>query len=98
MRMGECGPRAQAGRFWSQSLFTMLGMDSRTDLMTPSRGQLAGEIDDINLFDIAGPSDLRARIDHIDQTFRSSTPAATGSGLRVRSELSRPHADAAGCT
>ena len=74
--------------FWSQSMFTMLGLDSRNDLLTFGEVNALVKSDDINLFDIADQL-ISGKIDHIDQTFRMQHTDGHWIWLRVRCELSQ---------
>src|SRR5436190_2198950 len=78
--------------FWSQSMFTMLGLDSRNDLLTFGEVNALVKSDDIDLFAIADPL-ISGKIDHIDQTFRMQHVGGHWIWLRVRCELSQGAAD-----
>jgi two-component system cell cycle sensor histidine kinase PleC len=97
LNRGRCGLwdwDLERGRiFWSQSMFTMLGLDSRTDLLTFGEVNSLVKSDDINLFDIADRL-ISGKIDHIDQTFRMQHTGGHWIWLRVRCELSQAAADA----
>src|SRR3954465_12819750 len=79
--------------FWSQSMFTMLGLDSRSDLLTFGELNALVKSDDIDLFAIADQL-IASKIDHIDQTFRMQHTDGHWIWLRVRCELSQGAADA----
>src|SRR5204862_4021197 len=79
--------------FWSQSMFTMLGLDSRSDLLTFGEVNALVNPDDIDLFNFADQL-IAGTIDHIDQSFRMQHADGHWIWLRVRCELSRTAADA----
>src|SRR6516165_3562767 len=79
--------------FWSQSMFTMLGLDSRSDLLTFGEVNALVKSDDINLFEIADQL-ISGEIHHIDQTFRMQHTDGHWIWLRVRCELSQGASDA----
>jgi two-component system, cell cycle sensor histidine kinase PleC len=79
--------------FWSQSMFTMLGLDSRSDLLTFGEVNALVKSDDIDLFEIADQL-IAGKIDHIDQTFRMQHTNGHWIWLRVRCELSHGASDA----
>src|SRR6516164_839146 len=79
--------------FWSQSMFTMLGLDSRSDLLTFGEVNALVKSDDIDLFAIADQL-IAGEIDHIDQTFRMQHVGGHWIWLRVRCELSQGNGDA----
>ncbi len=79
--------------FWSQSMFTMLGLGTRSDLLTFGEVNALVKSDDIDLFAIADQL-ISSRINHIDQTFRMQHTDGHWIWLRVRCELSQGEADA----
>ena len=79
--------------FWSQSMFTMLGLDTRSDLLTFGEVNALVKSDDIDLFAIADQL-ISSKIDHIDQTFRMQHTDGHWIWLRVRCELSQAAGDA----
>jgi two-component system, cell cycle sensor histidine kinase PleC len=79
--------------FWSQSMFTLLGLDSRNDLLTFGEVNALVKSDDIDLFAIADQL-IAGKIAHIDQTFRMQHTDGHWIWLRVRCELSQATADA----
>ena len=97
LNRGRCGlwdwDLSRGRIFWSQSMFTLLGLDSRNDLLTFGEVNALVKSDDINLFDIADQL-ISGKIDHIDQTFRMQHTGGHWIWLRVRCELS--HAAAGG--
>jgi two-component system cell cycle sensor histidine kinase PleC len=91
LNRGRCGLwdwDLDRGRiFWSQSMFTMLGLDSRNDLLTFGEVNALVKSDDIDLFSIANQL-IAGALDHIDQTFRMQHTDGHWIWLRVRCELS----------
>jgi two-component system cell cycle sensor histidine kinase PleC len=91
LNRGRCGLwdwDLDRGRiFWSQSMFTMLGLDSRNDLLTFGEVNALVKSDDIDLFAIANQL-IAGALDHIDQTFRMQHTDGHWIWLRVRCELS----------
>src|SRR5437016_1982642 len=96
LNRGRCGlwdwDLSRGRIFWSQSMFTLLGLDSRNDLLTFGEVNALVKSDDINLFDIADQL-ISGKIDHIDQTFRMQHTDGHWIWLRVRCELSQAAAD-----
>ena len=96
LNRGRCGLwdwDLERGRiFWSQSMFTMLGLDSRHDLLTFGEVNALVKSDDIDLFAIADRL-ISGEIKHIDQTFRMQHTNGHWIWLRVRCELSQAAAD-----
>src|SRR6059058_1553504 len=96
LNRGRCGlwdwDLSRGRIFWSQSMFTMLGLDSRNDLLTFGEVNALVKSDDINLFDIADQL-ISGKLDHIDQTFRMQHIDGHWIWLRVRCELSQGAAD-----
>jgi two-component system cell cycle sensor histidine kinase PleC len=97
LNRGRCGlwdwDLSRGRIFWSQSMFTMLGLDARGDLLTFGEVNALVKSDDIDLFAIADQL-ISSRIDHIDQTFRMQHTDGHWIWLRVRCELSQGEADA----
>ena len=91
LNRGRCGlwdwDLSRGRIFWSQSMFTMLGLDSRSDLLTFGDVNALVKSDDINLFEIADQL-IAGKINHIDQTFRMQHTNGHWIWLRVRCELS----------
>ena len=91
LNRGRCGlwdwDLSRGRIFWSQSMFTMLGLDSRSDLLTFGDVNALVKSDDINLFEIADQL-IAGQINHIDQTFRMQHTNGHWIWLRVRCELS----------
>jgi two-component system cell cycle sensor histidine kinase PleC len=92
LNRGRCGlwdwDLSRGRIFWSQSMFTLLGLDSRNDLLTFGEVNALVKSDDINLFDIADQL-ISGKIDHIDQSFRMQHTDGHWIWLRVRCELSQ---------
>jgi two-component system, cell cycle sensor histidine kinase PleC len=97
LNRGRCGlwdwDLSRGRIFWSQSMFTMLGLDTRSDLLTFGEVNALVKSDDIDLFAIADQL-ICSKIDHIDQTFRMQHTDGHWIWLRVRCELSQGAADA----
>ncbi|MDB5501220.1 MAG: multi-sensor signal transduction histidine kinase [Tardiphaga sp.] len=96
LNRGRCGlwdwDLSRGRIFWSQSMFTMLGLDSRSDLLTFGEVNALVKSDDINLFEIADQL-ISARLDHIDQTFRMQHANGHWIWLQLRCELSQGQGD-----
>src|SRR6266576_696579 len=97
LNRGRCGlwdwDLSRGRIFWSQSMFTMLGLDTRSDLLTFGEVNALVKSDDIDLFAVADQL-ISSEIDHIDQTFRMQHTDGHWIWLRVRCELSQGEADA----
>ncbi|HEY0850764.1 MAG TPA: ATP-binding protein [Bradyrhizobium sp.] len=96
LNRGRCGlwdwDLSRGRIFWSQSMFTMLGLDSRSDLLTFGEVNALVNSDDIDLFAIADRL-IAGSIDHIDQSFRMQHAGGHWIWLRVRCELSHATGD-----
>jgi two-component system cell cycle sensor histidine kinase PleC len=96
LNRGRCGlwdwDLSRGRIFWSQSMFTMLGLDTRNDLLTFGEVNALVNSDDIDLFAIADRL-ISGGIDHIDQSFRMRHSGGHWIWLRVRCELSGGTAD-----
>ena len=96
LNRGRCGlwdwDLSRGRIFWSASMFTMLGLDSRNDLLTFGEVNALVKSDDIDLFAIADQM-IAGKLDHIDQTFRMQHTDGHWIWLRVRCELSHASAD-----
>jgi len=96
LNRGRCGlwdwDLSRGRIFWSHSMFTMLGLDTRSDLLTFGEVNALVKSDDIDLFAIADRL-ISSKIDHIDQTFRMRHTDGHWIWLRVRCELSQGAAD-----
>jgi two-component system, cell cycle sensor histidine kinase PleC len=97
LNRGRCGlwdwDLSRGRIFWSQSMFTMLGLDSRSDLLTFGEVNALVKSDDIELFAIADQL-ISGELDHIDRTFRMQHTDGHWIWLRVRCELSQGSSDA----
>jgi two-component system, cell cycle sensor histidine kinase PleC len=97
LNRGRCGlwdwDLSRGRIFWSQSMFTMLGLDSRSDLLTFGEVNALVKSDDIDLFAIADQL-ISGELDHIDRTFRMQHTDGHWIWLRVRCELSQGSSDA----
>jgi two-component system cell cycle sensor histidine kinase PleC len=69
-------------------MFTMLGLEGRSDLLTFGEVNALVNSDDIDLFAIADQL-ISSKINHIDQSFRMQHSDGHWIWLRVRCELSR---------
>jgi two-component system cell cycle sensor histidine kinase PleC len=96
LNRGRCGlwdwDLSRGRIFWSQSMFTLLGLDSRSDLLTFGEVNALVKSDDIDLFEIADQL-IAGKIDHIDQSFRMQHTGGHWIWLRVRCELSHGASD-----
>ena len=96
LNRGRCGlwdwDLSRGRIFWSASMFTMLGLDSRNDLLTFGEVNALVKSDDIDLLAIADQM-IAGQLDHIDQTFRMQHTDGHWIWLRVRCELSHTSAD-----
>jgi two-component system cell cycle sensor histidine kinase PleC len=97
LNRGRCGlwdwDLSRGRIFWSQSMFTMLGLETRSDLLTFGEVNALVKSDDIDLFAIADQL-ISSKINHIDQTFRMQHTDGHWIWLRVRCELSQGAGDA----
>jgi two-component system, cell cycle sensor histidine kinase PleC len=96
LNRGRCGlwdwDLSRGRIFWSHSMFTMLGLDSRSDLLTFGEVNALVKSDDIDLFSIADQL-ISGKINHIDQTFRMQHTGGHWIWLRVRCEVSNAAGD-----
>ncbi|MGB6395760.1 MAG: ATP-binding protein [Bradyrhizobium sp.] len=96
LNRGRCGlwdwDLSRGRIFWSQSMFTLLGLENRSDLLTFGEVNALVKSDDIDLFEIADQL-ISSKIDHIDQTFRMKHVDGHWIWLRVRCELNLVAAD-----
>jgi two-component system cell cycle sensor histidine kinase PleC len=96
LNRGRCGlwdwDLSRGRIFWSQSMFTMLGLDSRSDLLTFGEVNALVKSDDIDLFAVADQL-ISSQLDHIDQTFRMQHTSGRWIWLRVRCELAHGNSD-----
>ncbi len=99
LNRGRCGlwdwDLSRGRIFWSQSMFTLLGLESRSDLLTFGEVNALVKSDDIDLFETANQL-MSGDIDHIDQSFRMRHANGHWIWLRVRCELSQGQGDG-GC-
>ena len=97
LNRGRCGlwdwDLSRGKIFWSQSMFTTLGLESRSDLLTIGEVNALVNSDDIDLFEIADQL-ISAKINFIDHTFRMRHTDGHWIWLRVRCELSQGAGDA----
>src|SRR5579871_2522615 len=97
LNRGRCGlwdwDLSRGRIFWSQSMFTLLGLDNRSDLLTFGEVNALVNSDDIDLFEIADQL-ISSKINYIDHTFRMQHTDGHWIWLRVRCELSQGAADA----
>ena len=97
LNRGRCGlwdwDLSRGRIFWSQSMFSMLGLASRSELLTFGEVNALVESDDIDLFVVAEQL-ISGQIDHIDHTFRMKHAEGHWIWLRVRCELGHGPADA----
>ena len=97
LNRGRCGlwdwDLSRGRIFWSQSMFTMLGLDSRSDLLTFGEISALIKSEDIDLFAFANEL-IAGHADHFDQTFRMRHVNGHWIWLRVRCELTQPSAEA----
>jgi two-component system cell cycle sensor histidine kinase PleC len=92
LNRGRCGlwdwDLSRGRIFWSQSMFSMLGLDGRNELLTFGEVNALVNPDDIDLFAIADQM-ISGKLAHIDQTFRMQHVDGHWIWLRVRCELTR---------
>src|SRR5690242_995712 len=97
LNRGRCGlwdwDLSRGRIFWSHSMFTMLGLETRSDLLTFGEVNALVKSDDIDLFAIADRL-IAGEIDHIDQTFRMQHTGGHWIWLRVRCEMGHGESDA----
>ncbi|CAM5424982.1 histidine kinase OS=Afipia felis OX=1035 GN=pleC_2 PE=4 SV=1 [Afipia felis] len=90
LNRGRCGlwdwDLSRGRIFWSQSMFTMLGLESRNDLLAFGEVNALVHSEDIDLMAIADRL-LSGQISHIDQTFRMRHANGHWIWLCVRCEL-----------
>jgi two-component system cell cycle sensor histidine kinase PleC len=96
LNRGRCGlwdwDLSRGKIFWSQSMFTLLGLDSRNDLMTFGEVNTLVDPNDIDLFGIAQQLVSR-KLSHIDHEFRMRHAGGHWIWLRVRCELANGSKD-----
>lgn len=90
LNRGRCGlwdwDLSRGRIFWSHSMFTLLGLDSRNDLLTFGEVNALVKSDDVDLFAVADQL-VSGAIKHIDRTFRMQHSGGHWIWLRVRCEL-----------
>lgn len=96
LNRGRCGlwdwDLSRGRIFWSYSMFTLLGLEGRSDLLTFGEVSSLVNSDDIDLFEIADQL-ISSKINHIDQSFRMQHTNGHWIWLRVRCELSQAKGD-----
>jgi two-component system, cell cycle sensor histidine kinase PleC len=96
LNRGRCGlwdwDLSRGRIFWSNSMFAMLGLTNRNDLLTFGEVNALVKSDDIDLFAIADRL-VAGEISQIDQTFRMQHTDGHWIWLRVRCELSQGASD-----
>ena len=99
LNRGRCGlwdwDLSRGRIFWSQSMFELLGLEGRRDLLTFGEVNALVMSDDIDLFLIADQL-VSGKLDHIDHSFRMRHANGHWIWLRVRCELSQGQNDS-GC-
>ena len=96
LNRGRCGlwdwDLSRGRIFWSQSMFAMLGLEARSDLLTFGEVNALVKSDDVDLFEIADQL-IAGKINYIDRAFRMQHTEGHWIWLRVRCELSQGAAD-----
>jgi len=97
LNRGRCGlwdwDLSRGRIFWSQSMFTMLGLPTRSDLLTFGEVNALVHPDDINLYELATQL-ADAKLQSIDHAFRMRHADGKWLWLRVRCELARQDGEA----
>ncbi|MGN6286171.1 MAG: PAS domain-containing sensor histidine kinase [Afipia sp.] len=92
LNRGRCGlwdwDLSRGRIFWSQSMFTLLGLENRNDLLAFGEVNALVNPEDIMLLDIAEQL-MSGTISQIDRTFRMRHAQGHWIWLRVRCELSQ---------
>jgi two-component system cell cycle sensor histidine kinase PleC len=92
LNRGRCGlwdwDLARGRIFWSQSMFAILGLEAKDDLLTFGDVSALVHPEDVRLYDIAGQV-AEARTDFVDQAFRMRHADGHWVWLRARCELVR---------
>ncbi len=92
LNRGRCGlwdwDLSRGRIFWSQSMFTILGLESRNDLLTFGEVNALVKGEDIDLFAIADEL-MAGRVDHIDHSFQMRHAHGHWIWLRMRCELTQ---------
>jgi len=93
LNRGRCGlwdwDLASGRIFWSRSMFEILGLEHRTDLLTFGEIQALIHPDDVDLYHLAN-NVLESKIEHIDHAFRVKHANGGWIWLRARCELVSP--------
>jgi two-component system, cell cycle sensor histidine kinase PleC len=92
LNRGRCGlwdwDLARGRVFWSQSMFDILGLEPKNDLLTFGEVNRLVHQDDINLYELASQV-ADAKIQSIDHAFRMRHADGRWRWLRARCELTR---------
>jgi two-component system, cell cycle sensor histidine kinase PleC len=92
LNRGRCGlwdwDLARGRVFWSHSMFDMLGLPARDELLTFGELKALVHEDDIDLYELAGQL-AEAKVQSIDHAFRMRHADRRWLWLRVRCELAR---------
>ncbi|MCG6203103.1 ATP-binding protein [Rhodopseudomonas sp. HC1] len=92
LNRGRCGlwdwDLSRGRIFWSQSMFELLGLESRSDLLTFGEVNARVNAEDIDLFAI-GDQLIAGNADHIDHSFRMRHANGHWIWVRMRCELSQ---------
>jgi len=92
LNRGRCGlwdwDLARGRVFWSHSMFDMLGLPAKDDLLTFGELKALVHADDINLYELARRL-IDAQVQSIDHAFRMRHADGRWLWLRVRCELAR---------
>jgi two-component system cell cycle sensor histidine kinase PleC len=98
LNSGRCGlwdwDLSRGRIFWSQSMFTMLGLESRSDLLAFGEVNALVQSEDVDLLQLADQL-VSGQINQVDCTFRMKHAAGHWIWLRVRCELITAHGN--GC-
>ncbi|TAH69329.1 MAG: PAS domain S-box protein [Rhodopseudomonas palustris] len=96
LNRGRCGlwdwDLSRGRIFWSQSMFSMLGLENRNDLLTFGEVNALVKSEDIDLFSIANQL-IAGEVSQIDHTFRMQHAHGHWIWLRVRCEISQGATD-----
>ncbi|TAK49767.1 MAG: PAS domain S-box protein [Xanthobacteraceae bacterium] len=93
LNRGHCGlwdwDLARGRIFWSRSMYELLGLAHRDELLTFGDVQALVHSEDIDLFGLANRL-IAGEIDHVDQTFRVRHANGHWVWLRARCEVTHP--------
>ncbi len=96
LNRGRCGlwdwDLARGRIFWSQSMFAILGLEAKDDLLTFGEVNALVHPDDVRLYDMAAQV-AEARATTIDHAFRMRHADGHWVWLRARCELVRQHGE-----